>query len=259
MFFPFDLQGQIGGGFNPSEKSIVKIGACPQVGVKSEKYLSCHHLDQQVKQHPLELCESTLPRSLVGSSFRHPKHWKLSREHRTNPTYSHNKKVKLSPRIMGKIMLEQTRFFYWTMIADGEVNIVSQNTQHMIHVFKYIISSCIIIIQMVEELHQILLKLRTFFGTGKRKMQIEHLKDRGPKGLRDWGCPLQCMTCFFWGWRFFIQSYQKKEVSDLEVSYTLGSLEPYRILGFHSRSSISGGLLMRQNYFLPEFVGIFLL
>lgn len=62
----------------------------------------------------------------------------------------------------------------------------------------------IIIKQMVEDFAQILLadillKLRTFFGTGKRKMQIEHLKDRGPKGLRDWGCPLQCMTCFFLG------------------------------------------------------------
>ena len=102
---------------------------------------------------------------------------------------------------------------------------------------------------MVEDFAQILLadillKLRTFFGTGKRKMQIEHLKNRGPKGLRDWGCPLQCMTCFFWDEDSF-NPIRKKEVSDLEVSYTsytLGSLEPYRILGFHSRSSISGGL-----------------
>ena len=47
---------------------------------------------------------------------------------------------------------------------------------------------------MVEELHNVLLKPRTFFGTGKRKMQIEHLKDGA---RRNWGCPLQCMSVSF--------------------------------------------------------------
>lgn len=58
----------------------------------------------------------------------------------------------------------------------------------------------IIIKQMVEDFAQILLadillKLRTFFGTGKRKMQIEHLKNRGPKGL---GLSFAVHECFFW-------------------------------------------------------------
>ena len=48
---------------------------------------------------------------------------------------------------------------------------------------------------MVEELHNILLKPRTFFGTGKRKMQIEHLKERGPKEL---GLSFAVHERFFW-------------------------------------------------------------